>query len=208
MFPIRDDNPQVLRPVVTLALVAANAASWLLVQGLGSEPALVRSVCELGLIPAEVLDLPPEAAGPCDAAGGGAGWATAVTSMFLHGGWMHLIGNMWFLWIFGNNVEDAMGSVRFVIFYLLCGVAAAALQVSANVESMVPMVGASGAIEAVTTALTLFRGMVHRCVNLEHPDPECDLNLPRTNQSARPSAAMSNSFAFGGHNASLIFESP
>jgi len=79
----------------------------------------------------------------------------------MHGGWFHIIGNMWFLWIFGNNVEDAMGPVRFVIFYLLCGVAAAALQVGANPQSTVPMVGASGAIGGVMGAYVLLYPRVH-----------------------------------------------
>jgi membrane associated rhomboid family serine protease len=75
-----------------------------------------------------------------------------ITSMFLHGSWMHLLGNMWFLWIFGNNIEDSMGHGRFVVFYLLCGVAAALLQVFTNPESPIPMVGASGAISGVMGA--------------------------------------------------------
>src|SRR4030095_455664 len=76
-------------------------------------------------------------------------WSTLVTSMFMHGGWLHLIGNLWVLWIFGNNVEDSMGHVRFVVFYLLCGIAAAALQIFSQPDSGVPMVGASGAIGGV-----------------------------------------------------------
>jgi membrane associated rhomboid family serine protease len=75
-----------------------------------------------------------------------------ITSMFLHGGWLHLLGNLWFLWVFGNNVEDSMGHARFVVFYLLCGVAAAAVQVAVNPGSVVPMVGASGAISGVMGA--------------------------------------------------------
>ena len=95
----------------------------------------MASVCELGLIPGELLQRLP--AGASFPLGDGAtcviqahpAWYTVVTSMFLHGGWLHLIGNMWFLWIFGNNVEDSMGHARFLIFYLLCGLAAAALQI-------------------------------------------------------------------------------
>ena len=79
----------------------------------------------------------------------------------MHGGWLHIIGNMWFLWIFGDNVEDAMGSFRFVLFYLLCGVAAAGLQVAANTESTIPMVGASGAIGGVMGAYVLLYPRVH-----------------------------------------------
>ena len=131
MFPIRDDNPHFSTPYATYGLIALNVLAWVLVQGLGSEPALSSSVCRLGLIPADVLGtVPPGTSFPispdasCVLQGGGS-WHTVLTSMFLHGGWMHLIGNMWFLWIFGNNVEDAMGRLRFVVFYLLCGVAAA-----------------------------------------------------------------------------------
>jgi membrane associated rhomboid family serine protease len=82
-------------------------------------------------------------------------WATMFTSMFLHGGWMHLIGNMLYLWIFGNNVEDAMGHFRFIVFYLLCGVAAVFAQALPNSESTVPMIGASGAISGVLGAYLL-----------------------------------------------------
>jgi membrane associated rhomboid family serine protease len=78
--------------------------------------------------------------------------ANVFTSMFLHGSWMHLLGNMWFLWIFGNNIEDSMGHARFVVFYLVCGVAAALLQVFASPSSVIPMVGASGAISGVMGA--------------------------------------------------------
>ncbi len=81
--------------------------------------------------------------------------------MFLHGSWLHLIGNMWFLWIFGNNVEDAMGHLRFVVFYVLCGVAAAALQIAADPDSVIPMVGASGAIGGVMGAYVLMYPRVH-----------------------------------------------
>jgi membrane associated rhomboid family serine protease len=80
---------------------------------------------------------------------GGSGWTSIVTSMFMHGSWLHIIGNMWFLWIFGNNVEDAMGHLRFVVFYLLCGIAAASLQTAFAPDSAIPMVGASGAIGGV-----------------------------------------------------------
>jgi membrane associated rhomboid family serine protease len=158
MFPIKDDNPHFLTPVVTVAIVVANAASWVLVQGLGIPDPLVRSICTLGLIPAELLG--NVAPGTQVDLGGGLScvlgtapaWHTVVTSMFLHGGWFHLIGNMWFLWIFGNNVEDSMGHLRFLVFYLLCGLAAAALQVVFEPASQIPMVGASGAIGGVMGA--------------------------------------------------------
>ena len=86
---------------------------------------------------------------------------TVLTSMFMHGGWMHIIGNMWFLWIFGGNVEDAMGHARFVVFYLLCGLAAAAFQVAADPASTIPMVGASGAIGGGLGAYILLYPRVH-----------------------------------------------
>jgi membrane associated rhomboid family serine protease len=159
MFPIRDDNPHFLTPLVTYGLIAANAAAWVLVQGLGQPEPLVRSLCELGLIPADLLgrvapgtrqELGPGFA--CVLGQGGRTWYTLVSSMFLHGGWLHILGNMWFLWIFGNNVEDSMGHARFLLFYLICGLAAAAAQTAANPASTVPMVGASGAIGGVMGA--------------------------------------------------------
>jgi membrane associated rhomboid family serine protease len=169
MFPIRDDNPQFMTPVVTYAIVAINVAAWVLVQRMGSEVGLAHSLCDLGLIPGELLGraapgtsvpLTPGYACIVDPSGD---WRTVVTHMFLHGGWFHLIGNMWFLWIFGNNVEDSMGHLRFVVFYLLCGFAAAALQVMANPASAIPMVGASGAIGGVMGAYVVLypRVQVH-----------------------------------------------
>lgn len=154
MFPIKDDNPHFLQPVVTYGLIGSNVLSWALVQGLGTDAALVRSVCELGLIPGEFLGLLPVGArvdlgtAHCVIAGTSS-WYTPLTSMFLHGGWLHLVGNLWFLWVFGNNVEDSMGHLRFAAFYLLCGLIAAALQVVSNPDSALPMVGASGAIGGV-----------------------------------------------------------
>lgn len=163
MFPIRDDNPHFSTPYATYGLIALNVLAWVLLQGLGSEPALSSSVCRLGLIPADVLGtVPPGTSFPispdasCVLQGGGS-WHTVLTSMFLHGGWMHLIGNMWFLWLFGNNIEDSMTRPRFVAFYLLAGLAAALAQVFADPASPVPMVGASGAISGVMGAyLVLF----------------------------------------------------
>jgi len=155
LFPLRDENPQFLTPFVTYAIVALNLAAWVFVQGLGSMMPLATSVCDLGLVPGELLGR--VAAGASVPLGENLvcavdpqpSWITVLTHMFLHGGWMHLIGNMWFLWIFGGNVEDAMGHARFAAFYLLCGLAAAALQVASRPESIVPMVGASGAIGGV-----------------------------------------------------------
>ena len=173
MFPIRDDNPHFLTPYVTFAIIGVNALVWLAIQGMGSEPSLSQSVCTLGLIPGEVLGTLPAGTrfelGPGAACVlGGSSWHTIVTSMFLHGGWLHILSNMWFLWIFGNNVEDSMGHARFAIFYLLCGLAAAALQMAADPRSGVPMVGASGAIGGVMGGYVLLypRVRVHMLIFL------------------------------------------
>jgi len=167
MIPIKDDNPQILVPFATMAIVAVNVASWVLIQGMGSGQALIGSVCQFGLIPGELLGLVPDGTrlsmgqGAACILGDTPNWHTTITSMFMHGGWMHIIGNMWFLWIFGDNVEDAMGHSRFIAFYLLCGLAAAAFQVAANPASQVPMVGASGAIGGVMGAYILLYPRVH-----------------------------------------------
>jgi membrane associated rhomboid family serine protease len=157
MFPYKDENPTFHPTIVTWALVGLNVAVWVLVQGFGSEPALTRSVCHLGLIPGELLGTVAEGTtvplGPAANCQIGAPNAfTPLTSMFLHGGWLHLAGNMLFLWVFGDNVEDSMGHVRFLIFYVLCGLAAAGAQMALNPGSAVPMVGASGAIGGVMGA--------------------------------------------------------
>jgi membrane associated rhomboid family serine protease len=155
MFPYRDENVTQRRSAVTIAFIGLNALAWVLVQGAGSPLPLMTSVCNLGLIPGELTGaLPPGTGFPL---GEGATCLTdpgmqaqhLLTSMFLHGSWMHLLGNMWFLWLFGDNVEDAMTRPRFAAFYLLCGLAAAAAQVVTNPSSEVPMVGASGAISGV-----------------------------------------------------------
>jgi membrane associated rhomboid family serine protease len=174
MIPYRDDNPTLRTPVVTFAIITLNVAVWILVQGMGTEPALSSAVCRLGLIPGELLhQLPPGTSfpvGPYSSCvlGYGESWYTPLTSMFLHGSWLHLIGNMWFLWIFGNNVEDSMGRLRYAIFYILCGLAAAGFQVFLTPQSVVPMVGASGAISGVMGAYVLLypRVRVHMLVVL------------------------------------------
>lgn len=173
MFPYRDDNPTLATPVVTVALIVLNAAVWVLVQGMGAEPTLSRSVCELGLIPGELLGRIPRGSelqiSPHTVCViGGPSWITPLSSMFLHGGWFHVIGNMWFLWVFGNNVEDSMGRVRYLVFYLLCGLAASAGQVLLSPASAIPMVGASGAISGVMGAYVILypRVRVHMLVFL------------------------------------------
>jgi membrane associated rhomboid family serine protease len=149
--------------MVTLALIGVNVFAWVAVQGAGAPLALARSVCDLGLIPGELtLAAAPGSAFPMgpDLAcltDPGRQVPNVLTSMFLHGSWMHLLGNMWFLWLFGNNIEDSMSRPRFIAFYVLCGVGAAMAQVVTNPDSIVPMVGASGAISGVMGAyLILF----------------------------------------------------
>jgi len=147
MIPLHDDNPTRIRPYVTIGLIAACTLVWLWQVSLGPR-AGQQAVYALGLIPAVLFGeraLPAEIALVPPA-------ATVVTSMFLHGGWMHLIGNMLYLWIFGNNVEDSMGHGRFVGFYLLSGLVAALTQTLMNPASTLPMIGASGAISGVLGA--------------------------------------------------------
>ena len=167
MFPIRDENPRVHPPIATVALISLNVLSWMLLQGFGSEAALSKSICLYGLVPGDLLHKAPAGSqfdmghGLVCVLDGRSNWSTVVSSMFMHGGWLHLVGNMWFLWIFGDNVEDAMGHVRFVVFYLLCGLAAAAAQTFADPASTVPMVGASGAIGGVMGAYALLYPRAH-----------------------------------------------
>jgi membrane associated rhomboid family serine protease len=149
MFPIKDNVPTRHFPIVTAALIAINTAVWILYQ----VPDLNGSVEELAYHPCEVEDTCPVV---------GEDWeVTSVTSMFMHGDWLHIIGNMLFLWIFGNNVEDSLGRLRFLLFYLLGGFAATALQTfitlsyGSQAESEIPNLGASGAVSAVLGAYLL-----------------------------------------------------
>lgn len=157
MIPIGDENHTVRTPIVTYILLASLILVWVLAQGAGfNDYALAASVCNYGLVPGEITTQSPVGT----AVPIGAGLAcvvdrepinilTPVTSMFLHGSWGHLLGNALFLWVFGNNVEDSMGRFRFILFYLVTGLAAAAAQTLVNPASPVPMVGASGAISGV-----------------------------------------------------------
>jgi membrane associated rhomboid family serine protease len=133
MIPLRDVIPSRTVPVVTIGLIAANALVFVFQLSLPDRE-LRALFYTYGLVPA-AFD-----------------WPTLVTSMFLHAGWLHIIANMWFLWIFGDNVEDRMGHGRYLVFYLLCGVAAALGQAVIDPESSKPMVGASGAIAGVMGA--------------------------------------------------------
>ena len=146
MIPLRDENPTEITPFVTVLLILANLAAWFLLQGAGSPQVLEASVIVFGTVPCEVT-------GACATEGLGR-WAV-ITSMFMHGGWGHLLGNMVFLWVFGNNIEDSMGHLRFVAFYLLCGIAAAYAHVFFSPASPIPAVGASGAISGVMGAYIL-----------------------------------------------------
>lgn len=171
MLPLHDENPTTSKPVVTLALIGVNVLVFLLQLGIG----ISRSTLVFGLIPAHLLNTPVSMADleqlratpeilrlnfePA--------WVTLFTSMFLHGGWMHILGNMWFLWIFGNNIEDRMGKTKFLAFYLVCGLGAAAAQIAMGPNSPIPMVGASGAIAGVLGGyLLLFPGSRIICVTL------------------------------------------
>lgn len=150
MIPLKDDNPSHERPVVTIGLIVTCTLVflWQFMQGPRAGQAIIYA---LGLVPSVLLghrSLPPEVATVPAA-------LTVFTSMFLHGGWLHLIGNMLYLWIFGDNVEDAMGHGRFLVFYLLCGVVAALTQALPDPQSTLPMVGASGAISGVLGAYLL-----------------------------------------------------
>jgi membrane associated rhomboid family serine protease len=166
MFPYKDENRTVLTPIVTVALIVLNVAAWVFVQGFGMEPALSQSVCQLGLIPVEFLGRarPGTAIRISDSAacvlGASPTLSAPFTSMFLHGSWFHLLGNMWFLYVFGDNVEDAMGHLRFAVFYLATGLAAAAAQILASPGSALPMVGASGAISGVMGAYIVLYPLV------------------------------------------------
>jgi membrane associated rhomboid family serine protease len=160
MIPLSDDNPTLRTPVVTYLLLAAIGITWFNVQGAGVNfVALVGSVCNLGLVPGELTRLAPLGFQvplgqglSCVVDNEPINRLTPVTSMFLHGSWGHLLGNCLFFWVFGNNVEDSMGRLRFLVFYLVCGLAAAAAQVVVDPASPVPMVGASGAISGIMGA--------------------------------------------------------
>ena len=133
MIPLRDVIPSRTTPYITVTIIVLNTVAWLFEVSLPHED-LNAFLAQFGVIPAYLS------------------WPTLITSMFLHGSWMHVIGNMWSLWIFGDNVEDRVGHGRFIAFYLLCGIAAGLGQVAADPNSMLPTIGASGAIAGVMGA--------------------------------------------------------
>lgn len=168
-FPYRDDNPRVLIPYVTYTLVAANIFIFLyqFIVSIEQGPLAGFAITlNYGLIPAMLTSIPIEQIiaynidhiignmkiSPDLVFQPNSPLLTVFTSMFLHGGFMHLIGNMWFLWLFGDNVEGTMGHKRFAIFYILSGLGAAATQIAFDVSSMIPMIGASGAVSGVLAA--------------------------------------------------------
>jgi membrane associated rhomboid family serine protease len=157
MIPLGDDLPTLRRPVMTYCVIAVNFAVWIFVQGAGFDSQeLAKTVCDLGMVPGELTHLAPLGQsvpiGPglvCAVDNDPINILTPLISMFLHGGWMHILGNMIYLAVFGRNVEDSMGRLRFLCFYLLCGLIAAATHIVFNRASPVPTVGASGAISGV-----------------------------------------------------------
>ena len=174
MIPIRDENPTLHTSLATFGIILINILAWIFVQKLGTEPSLTKSIFTNGLIPGELLQTIP--AGTSFPIGESYSYViearpnywSIITSMFMHGGWLHIIGNLWFLFVFGDNVEDAMGSFKFLIFYLLCGVAAAITQMFSNPQSHIPMVGASGAIGGVMGAYAVLypRARIHLLIFL------------------------------------------
>lgn len=148
MIPLRDENPTTLTPVVTVSLIVLNCLIYLYQLSLG--PAEERFVLTFAAVPAELFHRGPSVGEP-----GIPAWFTVFTSMFLHGSFLHLAGNMLYLWIFGNNIEDVMGHARFLAFYVLNGVIAAVAHAVTAPDSMVPMIGASGAISGVLGAYLL-----------------------------------------------------
>lgn len=148
MFPIRDNNPSRIAPIVTWLLILANIIVFLGELAMDSHE-LTRTVHAFGVTPADFIHDPMS----------GEQWTTVFTSMFMHGGWLHLISNMWALFIFGDNVEDRLGHALYLFFYLLCGVAAALTQVFLLPGQTQPTIGASGAIAGILGAyIMLFPG--------------------------------------------------
>ena len=160
MFPLSDENPTLQTPWMTYFILGGMFAVWILVQGAGfDDRALVTSVCNLGMVPGELTRLAPLGSRvpiasniDCVVDNERINLLTPLLSMFLHGGWLHLLGNALFFWVFGNNIEDVMGAARFLAFYLICGLAAAAAHIAVSPASPVPTVGASGAISGIMGA--------------------------------------------------------
>jgi len=151
MIPLRDINPRESTPLVTIFIIAANVLVFLFQVSLGPQ-AGEQLVFTYGMIPARLewaLARPDVSLGQA--------LVPFLTSLFLHAGWLHLIGNMWFLWVFGDNIEDRLGHLRYLFFYLVCGLGAGLAHLLFNLSSTLPAVGASGAVSGVLGAyLVLF----------------------------------------------------
>ena len=153
LIPYKDENPAHRVPYATYCVLALNCLAWVLLQGYGENPALSHSICQYGTIPGAILGtIPYDQSANLVCPQLHQSWITTITSMFMHGGWLHLIGNMWFLWIFADNIEDALGHIRFIAFYIIGGLVAVAAQFISAPDSLVPMVGASGAIGGIMGA--------------------------------------------------------
>lgn len=137
MIPLRDANPTQSTPILTYGFVAINVLVFLWELMLNAQGSLEQFFMTWGIVPAELLADPA------------AEWPTLFTSMFIHGGWAHVLGNMLYLWVFGDNLEDRLGKVRFVLFYFISGLIASGTQIAINPQSTVPNIGASGAIAGV-----------------------------------------------------------
>lgn len=144
MFPFRDNIPSRTFPIITILIIVINVFVFLYELSLGR--GLERFIMQYGVVPAAVTGWPASNRALSDVA------LPFITSMFLHGGWLHLIGNMWYLWIFGDNVEDRLGHFSYLIFYLLCGIGAGIVHTILNFNTVLPSVGASGAIAGVLGA--------------------------------------------------------
>jgi membrane associated rhomboid family serine protease len=160
MIPISDENPTLRTPIMTWLLLGATFAVWFTIQGGGLDPiSLASSVCNYGMVPGELThraplgrQIPIGMGLACEIDNYAINLFTPLTSIFLHGGWGHILGNAMYFWVFGNNIEDSMGPFRFLVFYLICGLVAAGAHVVFDPASPVPTVGASGAISGVLGA--------------------------------------------------------
>jgi len=135
MIPLKDENPSKRFPVVTVSLIAINLAAFIYVLSLGK--GAEQLVYRMGVVPYNIVNV------------GLPAYPTLFTSMFLHGGWAHLLGNMLYLWIFGDNIEDFLGKIKFVVFYLVCGFIASFAHILTQASSQIPTIGASGAISGI-----------------------------------------------------------
>ncbi len=195
MIPVGDSVSSRTFPYVNLAIIAVNLLVFAYELLLGSEVQRNQFLCDWGTIPRDVTNLfappsrPEVALGPCGFSSSEVGVDVLLrpfTSMFMHAGWFHILGNMLFLWIFGDNVEDALGHVRYLLFYLLCGLGAAAAHILMSPDSLLPAVGASGAIAGVMGAylvlypkanIAVLIPCVHPSGHLLHPGYRPDRDL-------------------------------